>query len=88
MLHPSMRSLCCHTRKVQLYLLTREPWKQVTEEQAEIDRYCNYQPSKLKDGRPHPDIIVESASLATTAAPDISADYSSLKARSTKKLKN
>ncbi|CAL8463694.1 g3228 [Coccomyxa elongata] len=39
------------------------------DEGAEV--YATYRPRKLKEGRPHPDIIVESALLACVSPPDI-----------------
>lgn len=37
----------------------------------EAETYSNYQPQKLKYGKPHPDVIVESASMSAVTPPDI-----------------
>jgi hypothetical protein len=36
-----------------------------------IETYSNYKPSKLDIGHPHPDPVVETASLASVENPDI-----------------
>lgn len=36
-----------------------------------IETYSNYWPSKLKIGKPHPDPVVETASLASVEPPDV-----------------
>jgi hypothetical protein len=36
-----------------------------------IETYSNYKPSKLSIGHPHPDPVVETASLASVENPDI-----------------
>ncbi|GFR48741.1 hypothetical protein Agub_g10699, partial [Astrephomene gubernaculifera] len=41
------------------------------EEDAAVDIYEQYKPSKVSEGPPHPDPIVETASLASVAPPDI-----------------
>ena len=36
-----------------------------------IETYSNYKPVKLQVGKPHPDSVVETASLASVEPPDI-----------------
>jgi hypothetical protein len=56
-----------------------EPEKELSEEElAKIDedagdevQYKKYKPAKLSFGRPHPDPVVENASLAAVQPPDV-----------------
>ena len=41
------------------------------EDMGVIETYSNYWPSKLKIGKPHPDPVVETASLASVEPPDV-----------------
>merc|ERR1719319_1901610 len=41
------------------------------EDMGVIETYSNYKPSKLKVGRPHPDPVVETASLASVESADV-----------------
>ena len=41
-----------------------------------IETYSNYKPSKLDVGLPHPDPVVETASLASVESPDVWYDLS------------
>ena len=46
------------------------------EDMGVIETYSNYWPSKLKIGKPHPDPVVETASLASVEPPDVWYDLS------------
>merc|ERR1712115_539239 len=46
------------------------------EDMGVIETYSNYMPSKLKIGKPHPDPVVETASLASVEPPDVWYDLS------------
>ena len=41
------------------------------EDMGVIETYSNYKPVKLQVGKPHPDPVVETASLASVEPPDI-----------------
>jgi hypothetical protein len=41
------------------------------EEYHEVETYADYEPAKLKLGKPHPDPVVETSSLSTVEPPDI-----------------
>ena len=41
------------------------------EDMGVIETYSNYMPAKLKIGKPHPDPVVETASLASVEPPDV-----------------
>ena len=46
------------------------------EDMGVIETYSNYWPTKLKIGKPHPDPVVETASLASVEPPDVWYDLS------------
>ena len=62
-----------------------EPEKELSEEElAKIDedagdevQYKKYRPAKLSFGRPHPDPVVENASLAAVQPPDVTCKWGS-----------
>lgn len=39
-------------------------------DEDEVELYQNYKPGRVRDGKPHPDPIVETSSLAGVAAPE------------------
>ena len=39
-------------------------------DEDEVELYSNYQPGRVREGKPHPDPIVETASLAGVAPPE------------------
>ena len=41
------------------------------EDMGVIETYSNYKPVKLQVGKPHPDSVVETASLASVEPPDV-----------------
>ena len=41
------------------------------EDMGVIETYSNYKPTKLKVGLPHPDAVVETASLASVEPADV-----------------
>lgn len=50
--------------------------KEIEDEDLEqVALYAQYRPSKVKGGRPHPDPIVESASLASIQPPEPTCDH-------------
>ena len=41
------------------------------EDMGVIETYSNYKPVKLQVGKPHPDLVVETSSLASVEPPNI-----------------